>query len=196
MADAEATPPSLTLPLLASPEDLAVALGTTASEPRVTSALRRASARFRAAVHWRVDAATATVRLDGHGRRSLRLPAREVTACSVTLAASATQPARLLVDGVDFEWSPDGIIDRLGDRWPDRRRAVEVTFTAGYDPVPDDVQEAVLDQAAAIYRIKRGLSSKQVGGITETYGSQEATGTTEQWVTAVAAYRVGTGDRA
>ena len=192
MAD-EQQAPTLTLPPLASPKDLADALGRRADDPRVVSALARASARFRGAVRWRVDQGTDTVQLDGHGRVSLSVPARELTACTVELVEHGTR--RTLVDGVDYEWSRDGILDRLGTTWPARRRCVHVTYTAGLAPVPDDVQEVVLDQAAAIYRIRRGLSSKQVGGVTETYGTQEAIGVTEQWSTVVERYRVGVGDR-
>lgn len=194
MADEQPVPPTLTLPPLASPESLALAVGRSASDPKVLDALNRASARFRGAVRWHVDQAETEKRLDGHGRVSLRLPAQNVTACAVTLTENAV--TRTLVDGVDFEWSADGILDRIGTTWPARRRCVQVIYTAGYSPVPDEVQEAVIDQAAAIYRIRRGLSSKQVGGITETFGSQEAVGVTEQWTTVVERYRVAVGDRA
>lgn len=177
---------------LASPDDLADALGVPATDPKLVSALRRASARFRGAVRWSVVETTETVHLDGHGIRSVRLPGKRVTACTVTLDGV------VLVDGRDYDWSEDGILDRLGGRWPNRRRCIVATVTYGYpaDAIPDDIQEAVIDQASALYRMKRGLSSKQVGGITENYGSIEAVGTSEQWASAVAAHRIEVGDRA
>jgi len=182
--------PTLTLPPLARPDTLAHLLGVTATNPRAAVALDLASARFRAAAGWRVDHGEAVETLDGHGRVSVRLRARHVTACTVTLVEHGV--TRQLVDGVHYEWSTDGIIDRLGGVWPNRRRCVLVTYAAGYAPVPDDVAGAVLEQAVELYRSRASLSSKQVGGITETY----ITGVTQQWSTAVAAYRIGDGDRA
>lgn len=183
------------LPPLATPEQLAALVGSTADNPRVIGTLDLVSARFRgrAGAGWPITQHTATTNLDGHGRRSVKVRALALTACAVELVEHGT--ARALVDGTDFEWSEDGILDRLGGTWPDRRRCVRVTYTAGFDPVPEDVTAAVLEAAAAAYRITPGLASKQVGGITETYGSVEATGVTEKWSRAVAGYRIG-GDRA
>lgn len=185
-----------TLPPLAEPEDLAEVLGVPADNVRLVAAIRKASSRFRGQVRWPVsEVKDVTVTLDGNGRRSLRLPVREVTACAVILRGAGGASGTPLVDGVDFEWSTDGILDRLGGLWPDRRRAVIVTYTAGFEIVPDDIQEAVLDQAEAMFNGRRGLSSKQVGGITESYGSVEAVGVSEQWARAVAAYQIKAGDR-
>lgn len=183
-----------TLPPLAEPADLADVLGEPDTDARVVAAIRRASNRFRGAVRWHVSAvADRVVTLDGNGRGSLRVPARELTACAVSLRT----PGGLveLVEGRDFDWSGDGIVDRVGGLWPAQRRAVVVTYSGGFDPVPEDVQEAVIDQAEVMFRVPRGLSSLQVGGVTESFGVRESTGLAEQWVAAVMAYRIGVGDR-
>lgn len=188
-------PDAPSLPPLATPDQLAELVGSTADNPRVLRELALAEARFRgrAGAGWPITRHTATVALDGHGRQSVKVRALALSACAVELVEQGA--TRTLVDGRDFEWSEDGIIDRLNGLWPDRRRCVRVTYTAGFDPVPDDVTAAVLESAAAAYRITPGLVSKQVGGITETYGTVEATGVTEKWSRAVNGYRIG-GDRA
>lgn len=173
------------LPPLAEPDDLAESLGVAADNRRLVRALAAASADFRGAVHHPVSLVTGDVlRLDGTGTRTLRLPVANVQAVHSVVA---------LGQALEVHWSADGLLDRADGRlWPCQRGAVTVTLDHGYDPVPEDVQAAVLDRAESRYRIRRGLASKQVGGINLTFDS----GVTEQWVECVAAYRIRRGDRA
>jgi hypothetical protein len=176
---------------LAAAADLATILKTDAEDADLVSALKRSSNRFRGAVRWLVSETEAQVKLDGLGRRSVRLPGAEVSEVS-----SVKLEGVELTETTDYEWSRDGILDRVAGVWPERRRIIEVTYTYGYPEIPEDIQEVVLDQAAALYRIKRGLSSEQVGGISRVYGREEATGVTQQWADAVNHYRISQGDRA
>lgn len=180
-----------TLLTLASAEELGVMLKTQPEDSLLVSSLQRSSNRFRGAVKWLVSDTVANVKLDGHGRHSLRLPGKELQ--EVT---SVIEQGVLLVEGIDYDWSEDGILDRLNGTWPDRRRSVEVTYKYGYAEIPGDIQEVVLDQAAALYRIKRGLSSEQAGGISRVYGKDEATGVTQSWSDAVDRHKIQSGDRA
>ncbi|GAA4680476.1 hypothetical protein [Nocardioides nanhaiensis] len=175
---AEETPP-----LLTPADDLATKLGVAPTDARLLVALRSASARFRGAVRWQVHRVTETLVVNGTGTLDLALPARHVTDVS-----------GVLVNGtpVAVDWDEYGLLNRRDGRlWPRRRRAVEVTLTYGYDPIPDDIAEAVQDQAEAGYNILRGLSSKQVGGITLTFGQSEAVGVSQAWVDAADRYRIG-----
>lgn len=174
---------------LAEPADLAILLKKPADDPRLLLELRKASSRFRGAVGHRVtlvedDAVT----LDGNGRESLLLPVWPTTE-----VATVTLDGVLLVEGTDYSWSDMGVLRRLGCRvWPDRLRCLVVVYSHGSAEVPDDVAEAVLDKAAAMYAIPIGVASKAVGGQSVTYGAQQAIGVTDQWQKAVDRHKVRT----
>lgn len=175
---------------LADPEDLAAWLPVPADDPKLLAALKAASRRFRGAVRHPVAAAsTSTLVLDGNGRESILLPAAPVTAVSaVALDGTA------LVEGTDFQWSADGYLRRLGGLWPGRLRCLEVTYSHGYAEIPEDIQEAVIDQARAMYRVQPGVQTIQAGGESITYGAQASVGVTSQWSQAVARHQLNRGD--
>ena len=174
---------------LADIDTLADKLGRSRDDPLVIDALTRASGRFRDAVGHHVSLVVEDgLRLDGTGRRNLRLPLAYVQ--DVHAVTCDGEP-------VEVEWSRDGILRRRDGRvWPDRYGAVEVVVTHGLDPVPDGIQAVVLDQAEAIYTVKRGLSSYQVGGVSQSFAAVESVGVTEQWSQAVERWQIGAGDRA
>lgn len=179
------------LPPLAPASALAARLGRDASDPQLIAELQAASSRFRSAVRrpiTRIE--NDRIVLDGTGARTLRLP-----------SAPVLDVAAVTVGGIDVEVmaSRNGLIRRLDSRlWPDALGAVHVTYTHGFDPVPDDVVDAVLESAEA--RIAgahaRGLSSLQVGGISQTFDRAMSGGVTQAWSIAVARYRIRRGDRA
>jgi hypothetical protein len=176
---------------LADPEELAASLGVAADDTKLLWALNAASRRFRGAVRHPVslvggDAFT----LDGNGQGSVLLPAAPVLAVtSVTLDGTA------LTAGVDFDWSADGFLRRVGACWPDRLRCIQGLYDHGYAVVPEDVQEVVIDQARALFRIEPGIQTKTVGGQSVTFGVQAAIGVTAQWTAAVERYQLNRGDR-
>lgn len=155
----------------------------------VVDSLQRASDRFRGDVRHHVSLVEDDVLiLDGGGRLNLRLPVvniREVQEVTVD-----ERP-------VEVRFSADGILRRRDGRlWPDDYGCVRVVVTHGLDPIPGDIQAAVLDQAEAVYTVKRGMSSYQVGGISQSFAAVESVGVTEEWARAVTRYRVRAGDRA
>lgn len=173
---------------LADPDELAVWLGKPADDPKLLNALRAATRRFRGAVGHRVTLVTDdVVTLDGGGRRSLLLPVWPTTA-----VASVVLDGTELVEGMDYSWSDTGVLRRLGDAWPDRLRCLVVTYSHGWVVVPEDIQEAVLDQARSMYTVVPGLQSKTVGAQSVTFGAQAAIGVTSQWSSAVDRYKVRT----
>lgn len=177
---------------LAEPADLAIWLGVPADDPKLLQALAAASSRFRGAVRHPVKAVAGDVLiLDGNGGESILLPAAPVTA-----VASVKLDGEVLVEGEDFAWSSDGFLRRLGDQvWPDRLRCIEVTYSHGYEPIPEDIAEVVIDQARALYAVLPGVQTRQVGGQSVTFGVQAAIGVTAQWTVAVERYRLNAGDR-
>jgi hypothetical protein len=176
---------------LADAEELAVSLGVPADDPKLLWALNAASKRFRGAVRHPVSAVTGdSFVLDGAGQESVLLPAAPVTAVT-----SLELDGELLTAGADYEWSADGFLRRLRGRWPDRLRCIAGAYDHGYTVIPDDIQEVVVDQARALYRIEPGLASKTVGGQSVQFGTQAAIGVTAQWTAAVERYRLNRGDR-
>jgi hypothetical protein len=177
--------------LLADPEELAASLGVQPTEPKLVWALTAASRRFRGAVRHPVSlvAGDAFV-LDGNGRESVLLPAAPVLAVS-----SVTLDGESLTEGTDFDWSADGFLRRLGGVWPDRLRCIRGAYDHGYAVIPEDIQEVVVDQARALYRIDPGVQTKTVGGQSVTFGVQAAIGVTAQWTAAVERYQLNRGDR-
>lgn len=175
---------------LAAPEDLAAWLGVPDNDPKLLQALAAASSRFRGAVRHHVSlVADDQVVLDGNGKESLLLPAAPVTAItSLKLDGAA------LAYGTDYEWSADGFLRRVGDRWPDRLRCIEVVYSHGFEPVPEDIAEVVIDQARAQYTVRPGLTSMTVGGQSVGFGAQASIGVTSQWTTAVEKYQLNRGD--
>lgn len=177
------------LPLLATAKELADRTGRDENEPELQQELRAASNRFRDQVRRPISKIeNDMVVLDGGGRRNLRLP-----------AAPVTEVAEVNVDGerAEVTFSRDGLIRRKDGRpFPDEYGNVEVTYTHGFDPVPEEIVEAVLDSAAGRLATERGLSSLQVGGITQSFSKAEQAGTTQAWADTVARWRIRVGDRA
>lgn len=174
--------------LLADPQELADLLGVPADDPMMLARLRAASRRFAGAVapvsFTPVDGDE--LWLNGDGSVTLLLPVCPVRAVHL-----------VEVDGqevADFEWSAEGIL-RCRSRWPDRLRSVKVTCDHGFEEIPGDVQEVVLDQAEAASNIRKGVQSVSVDGQSVTYGTQSAVGVTQAWADTVARYRL-RGDRA
>ncbi|MEU0808794.1 mobile element protein [Streptomyces sp. NPDC005970] len=174
---------------LADPEELAVWLGKPADDLRLLNALRAATRRFRGAVGHRVTlVADDMVTLDGTGRESLLLPVWPTTA-----VASVVLDGTELVEGTDYSWSDAGLLRHLGcARWPDRLRCLRVTYSHGWAEVPEDIQEAVIDQARSMFTVVPGLQSKTVGAQSVTFGAQAAIGVTSQWSAAVDRHKVRT----
>jgi hypothetical protein len=179
---------------LADPNELAVWLGVPADTPKLLAALKAATRRFRGAVGHPMDLVIDDeVTLDGNGRESLLLPV-----WPTTTVTSVAVDGEVLVEGMDYSWSEAGMLRRLGYAcWPDRLRCVDVVYSHGFGPaledIPQDVQEAVIDQARTMFTVVPGVQSRAVGGQSVTFGATAAVGVSDQWSKAVARYKVRTG---
>lgn len=183
-------PAVATTDFLAPPADLAVWLGVPATDPKLRAALGAASSRFRGQVRHPVSyVADETLVLDGYGTKTVLLPAAPVTAVSELLLDGVE-----LVDGTDFEWSQDGYVRRLGCVWPNRLRCIQITQSHGYDPIPEDIAEVIIDQARSQYTVRPGVQSMQVGGQSIGFGAQASIGVTAQWSAMVEKYKLNRGD--
>ncbi|WP_322974181.1 mobile element protein [Actinacidiphila epipremni] len=177
-------------PYLADPADLAVWLPVPADDPKLLAALAAASKRFAGAVRHPVRAVLGdTTTLYGDCTDRLLLPA-----APVLRIVSVTVDGTALEAGTSYKVRRDAsVLRRIGDVWPDWAE-VDVVWDHGYDPIPDDVQEVVIDQARSLFRVQPGVQTIQAGGEAITYGAQAAVGVTAQWTTAVERYRLNRGE--
>ncbi|WP_327587044.1 hypothetical protein OHA25_08535 [Nonomuraea sp. NBC_00507] len=107
--------------------------------------------------------ATDTVTLDGSGRHRLLLPRWPVTAVATVTVLEDDDSETDLVHGVDYRWTSYGRLRRIRGCWPCREQAVDVTYTAGYDPIPDGVKAMCLRLARAGWENGAGKESERLG---------------------------------
>jgi hypothetical protein len=144
--------------------------------------LRAGSRAFREQTHQHISLVEAdTIVLDPEGSAVILLPELPVRAVT-----------SILVDGVPVEtagaWSEKGII-RRDLRFPRTFRSVSVTYDHGYDPVPEDVVEAVVDYVLVRHASSPGIPAgqQQAGPFMVQVA---AGGATELWVDTVRRYAV------
>ena len=128
----------MTIPPLLTPEQYSDYLADP-SDTRIDAV----ASYVRARCGWHIaPAATVAEVFDGNGLSVLSLPTGHLTAVTAVVE-----------NGVDItdrvQWSSLGLL-RQDRRWTDRWRAVEVTFTHGYDPVPADLVALVADVATRL----------------------------------------------
>lgn len=162
---------------------LARSLGKSEQDPNLIYAVERASARFRSAVGHSVTKETKTLILDPPAGETLLLPVKGISQLTVKLG------------GIQLEhvtYSPrTGALRRHGG-WGTELGAIEVTYTAGSDDVPDDVADAVAEQAASIYATLStpGVHQISQGSRSISFGVASTTGTTRRWADAVERHRI------
>lgn len=162
---------------------LARSLGKSEQDPNLLYAVDRASARFRSAVGHNVTKETKTLILDPPAGETLLLPAKGVSELSVKLGGSALE---------HVTYSPrTGALRRRGG-WGSELGSIEVTYSAGSEEVPEDVADAVAEQAASIYATLATPGVQQIsqGVRSITFGTASTVGTTQRWTEAVERHRL------
>ncbi|MYR76537.1 MULTISPECIES: mobile element protein [unclassified Streptomyces] len=176
-------------PYLADPAELANFLNLPADDLRLLAALRAATRRFRGAVRHPVSLVTDdTVYLDGTGRSLLQLPAAPIVRLGQVLIDD------VVVDRVRAK-RRSGVLLHPGGCWPDWAE-IAVTYDHGHAVVPEEVAEAVIDQARAIYRLDPAIQQITTGTESVSFAATAAVGITSQWQAAVEAHRLNRGDDA
>lgn len=108
---------------------------------------------------------------DGRGSTIVmlaELPVEAVTA--VTLDGDA------LTAGDDFTAAPHGVLYREGGgTWGTGRQTIVVTYTHGYDQVPDDLKGVCLDVASRVLANPEGHEREQIGAYGVGYARQRLT---------------------
>lgn len=136
--------------------------------------INAASDRANTLTHRKLASRTHTsVKLDGSGRDIVVLPEYPVTAISELRIDTAREfGASSIIDSDDYEYYEDG---RLFYPYifPHARRCVQVTYTAGYTTVPYDLQQAIVEACAYVWKRMKsrsiGTRSTTADGVTTQY---------------------------
>lgn len=124
------------------------------------------------------------VTFDGKGGARLYLPQLPVVSVSKVVEDGET-----LVDGTDYKLGAYGILHRLeGNEWAEGLQNITVTYTHGYETIPDDIVDVCTRAAARAYQLGLrsaedagvpGVASKQLGDFAVTYASEAGGGVGE-----------------
>lgn len=128
-----------------------------AADPRVGPLLAGASEAIRRYCGWHVfPVVTDDVVLDGPGGSLLVLPTLHVT------EITALSNGDTVEDVAELEWSARGMVRKRCGFWTDRFRGVAVTFTHGYEDVPD-LKQIVQQVVANALASPMGATREQAG---------------------------------
>lgn len=108
--------------------------------------------------------------VDGRGGFELVLPVPHVTD-----VASVVEDGATLVEGDDYEWSYEGILERRGTWWIIKRRAIVITLSHGYSVAPPTLKNMSMSVAARSFASPAGEIREQAGAVAVTH-SQTAPG--------------------
>lgn len=139
---------------------IAIAEDKTASAQR---AIAEASASIRNYCHQAFDEAEDDeVTLDGTGTHKLLLPQLPV----VEVAAVEVEDYNGDMDALDvddYRLGQHGILYRLDAVWPAGIQNIQVTYSHGYETIPDDIQAICVRAAGRAYQA--GLRADEAGGV-------------------------------
>ena len=133
-------------------------------------ALAVASGLIRSYVGWSITSEVVELTTEGNGGDAIWLPTKLLTA-----VASVEVDGVLLTFGDHYRWKTSGRLRRIGTRWSCQEQSVEINYTHGYSPVPDEVKGIALKLAGRFYNNPEELRAWSVDGLSETM----ATSTTD-----------------
>lgn len=170
---------------LADSNDVVDRLGrvlTSAELARIEGLLRDASSSVRNYTHQDFTQATDTVRLAVKGRRDcrnvVRLPQRPVTAVATVVDINAN-PILFLWEGFDTILVANNLDAFSFYPWIGGLRSVDVTYTHGYETIPDDIIGVVCSitmRALGTNPLDTAKSSESIQGYSYSIGSAGAAG--------------------
>ena len=145
----------MTEPLMPYSDYVAFAAGTDVDQTRFDGAV----AAIRNYCGWRIaPLVNETFTVDGPGGTELMLPTLQLVSVE-----SVTDDGRALTDGVDFDWSEDGSLERRYGCWSSRKRGVVAQVQHGYAYAPADVVSVVLDAVSRAVAVPAGQQPEKMG---------------------------------
>ena len=122
---------------------------------------------------------TSTVALDGNGTRVLALPCLHVTAVTTITVTDqwGTVTTPTIGPALDVGWSENGCLTWNGlCGWPIGQRNIVITYTGGYDDIPDDLEAALESVANRTTSTAFGATSRRLGSASISFGAQVSSG--------------------
>jgi len=158
--------------LLLTAEEVQAVTNTQLSASEAQSIAAQATDAVRDYCGWRVaKAASETLVLSSRGGRALFLPSLQIN----EITAITVDGHTLAVD--DFDWDPNGILERVSGRWPRGRRAVTVTLNHGYATCPGGISQAISAAVARGVLVPAGgIASETAIGQSIVYSRMSAGG--------------------
>lgn len=151
---------------------------------RASQALQAATATIQAAAdQLLVPVADEVIELDPNRDGTVYLPEMPVTAVSsVELLVPDPVTAALtwtVLDPSGYGWNRRGrlYLTRRPRFWPSQQGSVRVTYSHGYEPIPDPLTFLCLDLALRLLENPTKLLSQNIGGIGAGYGTAALTDT-------------------
>lgn len=161
-----------------SPAQLATFLGFDADEARCTLLLQLVSDAIRATLQQDIDQVVDDVVIltPEHDLRVAFLPQLPVTEVSLVEQGSNTTNDWRVLDPANYHWSASGVLTRRGpgarwwSDWSDHCYDLRVTYTHGYEVVPDALVAVAIAVAARMYENPIGATAEAIGGYSVSYG--------------------------
>jgi hypothetical protein len=141
---------------------LNIPVGNTTDDVLLQSLLTRVSITMQNWMNRNIPSATYTETRDGNGSDALVMPNKPITDVTSVIIGGKVIPESSdgIQNGYVFgEWG----IYLLGYSFTQGRRNVKVTYVAGYNPLPFDLAQACIEQAAYQYRAKSHIGQTGTG---------------------------------
>lgn len=145
----------MTEPLMPYSDYVAFAAGTDVDRTRFDGVI----ANIRDYCGWRIaPLVTEEFTVNGSGGTELMLP-------TLMLASviSVVEEGRTLVDGVDFDWSEDGSLEKRFGCWTRRKRGVVAQVQHGYAYAPANIVSVVFEAVARSVAVPAGQQPEKMG---------------------------------
>jgi len=123
-----------------------------------------------------IEGADYTEEIDGSGSTEISIthpPLRAVSSVAVTELRDFADATPLTSDQFVFE--SHGVIRLMGQVFPRGRRNIQISYSGGFLTVPEDLKQAALMWAGALFVRRRqgGLSSSTSGPLTLTFQAHQ-----------------------
>lgn len=167
------------MPTFATAEQLRIHLGLDSIDPdRADQLLEKAESAIRGEARQTIDHVDDDVaELDGVWSHTLRLPERPVTGVA---AVSLRGPSGISTTITDYVWSRNGKLRRTGSssqripgdvgRWGGPDSEVTVTYSHGYQEIPQELHDIAIAVAARNWPNPAAMRSERVGTYAATFG--------------------------
>ena len=144
---------------------LQVQISTAAQIASAERAIAEASAAIRNYCHQEIELVTnETITLDSAGGTKVFLPQLPVLS-----VAEVVEDDETLVEDDDYKLGQWGIFHRVDAKWTSGIQILEITYTHGYETIPDDVVAVCARAAARAYQAGlKAASTEGVPGIAAT----------------------------